>query len=230
MMMMTMVVMMMIDHQDKYVEQHIEISISSPFPPLVILTSALFVLISMSFLSSSFCPQIIVIFSPNHLHFILKIIFILSSNHPHFLLKISRLLALAWFPVLCRCLCNFVFFCLCVFLSLSLCARSSSFPPQDQLALAWFPVKSWSDSICARIPPPPPGYSNSNWAISLVNCNDMGERDRHPNVNIYPELAGGLFLTFWFRTNICFQTFSFLVFVVLTLAQCACIFFFVQIL
>ena len=142
MMTMMMVVMMMIDHQDKYVEQHIEISISSSFPPLIILTSALFVLISVSFLSSSFCPQIIVIFSPNHLHFILKIIFILSSNHPHFLLKISRLLALAWFPVLCRCLCNFVFFCLCVFLSLSLCARSSSFPPQDQLALAWFPVKS----------------------------------------------------------------------------------------
>ena len=58
----------------------------------------------------------------------------------------------------------------------------------------------------------------------------MGEPEQHPNVNIYPELAGGLFLTFWFRTNICFQTFSFLVFVVLTLVQCACIFFSVQIL
>ena len=57
----------------------------------------------------------------------------------------------------------------------------------------------------------------------------MGERDRHPNVNIYPEL-GTSFLLFDFLMNICFQTFSFLVFVVLTLVQCACIFFFVQIL
>ena len=173
---------MMIDHQDKYVEQHIEISISSSFPPLIILTSALFVLISVSFLSSSFCPQIIVISSSGSFSFCLQIILISSSisaasshwhgspffgvvfgfvffcicnfvfvsfciclclqDHPHFIVKISPLLALAWFPVLCRCLCNFVFFCLCVFLSLSLCARSSSFPPQDQLALAWFPVKS----------------------------------------------------------------------------------------
>ena len=57
----------------------------------------------------------------------------------------------------------------------------------------------------------------------------MGEPEQHPNVNIYPEL-GTSFLLFDFLMNICFQTFSFLVFVVLTLVQCACIFFSVQIL
>ena len=98
--------------------------------------------------SSSFPPQITFISFPYHDQFILKIIIISSPNHHHF------------FP------------------------ESWSFHPQDHHNIIlkitssshWHgsPVKSWSDSICARIPPRR-GYSNSNWAISLVNCNDMGE-------------------------------------------------------
>ena len=130
-----MVVMMMIDHQDKYVEQHIEISISSSFPPLIILTSALFVLISVSFLSSSFCPQIIVIFpqiivisSSRSFSFCLQIILISSSrsaasSHWHGSLFFVVVFVILYF--LSLCLFGFVFVCKIILISLSRSAPSS---------------------------------------------------------------------------------------------------------